>query len=105
MSEAKGKLVTCDRCGKTTFRKYIGQGDADGGYTKWDKFEPLPETWLWTTEVGILCDECAGIFRSFIRLLMGDSSVAPVWQLKPSDEKYTNLVRIVNPKEVHNEQT
>lgn len=30
MSEQCGKLVTCDRCGKTLFLKCIGEGEADG---------------------------------------------------------------------------
>lgn len=45
MSEIKGKLTTCDRCGKTVFLKTIGDGEADGGFTRWNKFEPYPDGW------------------------------------------------------------
>lgn len=45
MSEVKGRLVTCDRCGETTFSKTVGDGEADGGFTRWNKFEPLPPGW------------------------------------------------------------
>ena len=58
MAEKKGLLVTCDRCDATTFRKYIGKGDADGGYTTWDKFESIEEGW----------EFCAIDFRKSIRL-------------------------------------
>lgn len=102
MSEAKGKLKTCDRCGKSIFLKYIGQGVLDGGFTRFDKYEELPETWLWTSQIGTLCDECSGIFRSFIRVLMGNRSVAPAWQLKPGDEKYLEFVTINEEEDVNN---
>ena len=45
MAEQKGLLVICDRCGATTFRKYAGRGETDGGYTTWDKFEPIADGW------------------------------------------------------------
>lgn len=58
MAEKKGLLVSCDRCGATTFREYIGKGDADGGYTTWDKFESIEEGW----------EFCQVDFRKNIRL-------------------------------------
>lgn len=45
MAETKGMLCECDRCGAQVFRKTIGDGEADGGYTRWNKFEPYPEGW------------------------------------------------------------
>ena len=58
MSQVKGRLVTCDRCGETIFSKTTGDGDADGGYTRWNKFEPLPRGW--TLHNGKdLCPSCA----------------------------------------------
>lgn len=45
MAEVNGQLVTCDRCGTQIFRKVIGEGELDGGYTRWNKFEPCPEGW------------------------------------------------------------
>lgn len=59
MSTQKGLLVTCDRCGKTTFRKYIGKGETDGGYTTWDKFEATPDGWKYSDDLGSwLCPKC-----------------------------------------------
>jgi hypothetical protein len=45
MAEVNGKLTICDRCGETNFRKCIGEGERDGGFTQWNKFEPSPEGW------------------------------------------------------------
>lgn len=43
--EVCGKLCTCDRCGAQVFLKTTGEGEADGGFTRWNKFEPYPEGW------------------------------------------------------------
>lgn len=45
MAQVNGELTTRDRCGKQLFRKCIGEGEADGGYTRWNKFEPYPDGW------------------------------------------------------------
>ena len=45
MSQVNGQLTTCQRCGAQIFRKCIGEGETDGGYTRWNKFEPYPEGW------------------------------------------------------------
>lgn len=45
MAETTGKIVTCDRCGAEIFLKCTGEGEADGGYTRWNKFEAMPEGW------------------------------------------------------------
>ena len=45
MSQAKGKLITCDICGAPVFLKTTGEGEADGGYTRWNEFEAFPEGW------------------------------------------------------------
>lgn len=39
MSSVNGRLVTCDICGESVFLKCIGEGETDGGYTRWNKFE------------------------------------------------------------------
>lgn len=41
MSEAKGKLLVCDRCNDQIFLKLTGTENTDGGYTVWDTFERL----------------------------------------------------------------
>lgn len=58
MSEVNGKLVTCDRCGKSIFIKCTGEKELDGGYTRYNTFESLPEGWDWHTEVNRLCPTC-----------------------------------------------
>lgn len=59
-----GTMETCRRCGRTIFLKHIGTGETDGGWTKWDKFEPLPDDWANIYNVGVLCPECAVMFRN-----------------------------------------
>lgn len=57
MSQINGRLVTCDRCGKTAFSKTVGDGELDGGFTRWNKFEPLPRGWGRHKDKD-LCPEC-----------------------------------------------
>lgn len=45
MSRQKGMLITCDICGASVHLKTIGDGETDGGYTRWNKFENTPEGW------------------------------------------------------------
>lgn len=45
MAEVKGMMLICDRCSNSVFLKTIGDGEADGGYTRWNKFEDPPEGW------------------------------------------------------------
>lgn len=59
MSEMNGKLVICDRCGATTFRRANGEGELDGGFTRWNKFEPIEEGWKYARELEkTLCPKC-----------------------------------------------
>lgn len=58
MSDKKGLLKTCDRCGKTVFLKVLEDGVTDGGYTRWNRFEDPPEGWDYKRETGNLCPEC-----------------------------------------------
>lgn len=85
MPETKGKLTICDRCGYEHFRKFIARGDADGGYTTYDKYEDLPETWLYITQIGYLCPTCSGIFRAFIKAFLNGEPAAN-WTVRPEDE-------------------
>lgn len=62
MSRENGEVRTCDRCGRTLFRKCIGEGEADGGYTRWNKFEPA-EGWSVESRWGDLCPECTDEFE------------------------------------------
>lgn len=58
MAEVNGKMVTCDRCGKSIFLKCTGEKEMDGGFTRWNTFEKLPDTWGHHYEVGTLCPDC-----------------------------------------------
>ena len=62
MAETEGKLLTCDLCGATVFLKYVGDGEADGGLTKWRRYEDRPDGWqTWhVTDVihSTLCPSC-----------------------------------------------
>lgn len=45
MAIVNGQLTTCDRCGTQIFRRATGNGEADGGFTRWNNFESYPEGW------------------------------------------------------------
>jgi hypothetical protein len=73
MAEVNGQLVTCDRCGATVFRRCVGAGEADGGFTRWDKFEPLPPGWeLVAVPNGEgtahlrVCPSCSALWRELL---------------------------------------
>lgn len=70
MSEVNGKLVTCDRCDETVFLKCIGEGERDGGFTRWNKFESFPEGWERHSEVGLLCPDCNRQYKSLVNTFM-----------------------------------
>ena len=53
-----GRLSVCDRCGQGTFSRCTGEGELDGGFTRWNKFEPLPEGWRNHSAIGLLCPVC-----------------------------------------------
>jgi hypothetical protein len=57
MSQTIGKRVICDRCKAEVFCEYIGEGETDGGYTRWKKFAPLPDGWGFV-ELHELCPVC-----------------------------------------------
>lgn len=70
MASKLGKLDECTRCGETIFLEKTGTGSADGGYTRWDNFEPLPKEWL-NSSYGTFCPVCAGIFVQKMRDFFG----------------------------------
>lgn len=74
----KGMLETCDRCGNSIFLKYIGTGEADGGYTRWDQFEPLPKDWSKHTGFGCLCPDCTSLLKKILIEFYGYDN-APYW--------------------------
>lgn len=63
MSSINGRLTICDRCGETIFSKCTGEGDTDGGYTRWNEFEPLPEGWEFHHKIGTMCPKCSDQYK------------------------------------------
>lgn len=72
MAEINGKLVTCDRCDKQVFLKCVGEGETDGGYTRWNKFEDFPEGWEYYFEVGRLCPDCNEKYKMLVNTFMSE---------------------------------
>lgn len=62
MARENGQLRTCDRCGKTIFLKTTGEGERDGGFTRWNKFEEAKD-WTNEYEIGDLCPECSELLK------------------------------------------
>lgn len=78
MSEAKGKLLTCDRCGETVFLSAVSESLLDGGFTKNTKFEDAPGGWDYHREPGAygchLCPTCNKSFKSIMKAFMEQKS-------------------------------
>lgn len=70
MAQKNGRLYICDRCGETTFCECNGEGERDGGYTRWNTFEEPPEGWGTTRDcekVFNICPSCNEIYRNMIK--------------------------------------
>lgn len=63
--KTNGRMIQCDRCGKTTFCKTTGDGERDGGFTRWNKFVDA-EGWSHEHEIGDLCPSCTEEFRKIV---------------------------------------
>lgn len=70
MAHENGRLTTCDRCGITVFSKVVGEGERDGGFTRWNNFEPLPDGWKGHLETGTLCPCCNRQYEDFVTEFM-----------------------------------
>ena len=70
MSEWKGKIVTCDRCFRECRCKFVGEDELDGGFTRVERFEEIPETWKYRYEIGWLCPECNTAYEILIKNFM-----------------------------------
>lgn len=58
MSEVNGRRTICDRCGAEIFSPHIGDEERDGGFTRWNKFEPKPRGWT-KQDFKDLCPVCS----------------------------------------------
>lgn len=88
MAEVTGKLITCDRCGTTHFLRCIDEGEADGGYTRWNKFEDFPEGWQLHYDVGWLCPKCNTIYQNLIKSFMNNEVITVTSTAKTATSGY-----------------
>ncbi len=68
MATTKGKLIECDKCGEKVFLKLIGKDYYDGGYSSQDKFEEMPENWLYRA-LPLYCYLCPTCNREITKIL------------------------------------
>lgn len=61
--QENGQLLTCDRCGKAAFFRCTGEGELDGGYTRWNEFEEA-KGWSYEGCIGDLCPTCTNEFKA-----------------------------------------
>lgn len=87
----KGMLIQCARCGKTHFLERLKDGVTDGGYTKYEQYQPEPKDWLFDGHFGYLCSDCAAKFRTLItRFFGGSSKLNKAWRDPDWAENYAN---------------
>lgn len=67
MAYINGRLYICERCDILTFCKCTGEGEADGGWTRWNNFEPLPDGWDSHHDTGLLCPKCNSVYEDLIK--------------------------------------
>ena len=58
------KVTKCKRCGETVFLRYLSKKELDGGFTKIEEFEKIPDGWENSFELGMLCPVCHEKFES-----------------------------------------
>ena len=69
MSKMNGQIVTCDRCGAHIFRKCTGEGETDGGFTRWNNFESLPVGWDFVAVPrSIEWTECGNAYNRYLQV-------------------------------------
>lgn len=66
MAEHLGKMIECDRCGKTHFLYYTGTDTRDGGFTKYTLFDKMPDGWTKHYDIGLLCNECEKAYQELL---------------------------------------
>lgn len=80
MSIKLGKYYICDRCGNTSFAEKIGEGDLDGGFTRYDKFEDRDE-WHYiypdsnSRDSKLLCPGCSMKYDKLLQEFFGDPNL------------------------------
>ena len=69
MSYENGRLYTCDLCKTTHFCKCNGEGEIDGGFTRWNKFEPLPDGWGVPSDLKEVINLCPNCYKKYQSIL------------------------------------
>lgn len=73
MSETVGKLIECDRCGKTYFMPSDRKEVMDYNTIRIvDKYKAMPEGWKDHLEIGLLCDDCEKKYQDFLNEFFGE---------------------------------
>ena len=86
MAEVKGKMITCNRDSNFVFLKRLVDGDTDGGFTKYERYEDLPSDWMFATQFGYLCPKCAREFRTFMTTFF-NGNVVSYWKNEEGETK------------------
>lgn len=75
MSAIEGKMLTCDVCGKSIFLKFVGEREADGGYTKWREYENA-DGWssihVGKISLGNVCPKCFERIEKSLTEIIGE---------------------------------
>lgn len=67
MAERLGKMIECDRCGKTHFLDYTGTKSYYGTNVEhFTHFANKPDGWKDHIEIGLLCDECEKAYQELL---------------------------------------
>lgn len=78
MANVNGKICSCDRCGEKIFVKVINEKEMDGGFTRYNVFEDMPDGWGYDYRVEMdLCPECKKELDSII-ILYKDGNKNPL---------------------------
>lgn len=78
MAEIEGKRLICDVCGAEVFLKYVGDGEADGGFSRWRKYEERPKGWH---SINIATHAWANVCPSCVERI-GDAVQATVAEIR-----------------------
>lgn len=64
------KATVCQRCGECLFSEYIDTKEFDGGYTRVNEFESVPDGWQRHDTTGYLCPSCEALYQSQLKSFM-----------------------------------
>lgn len=97
MAEKVGKMLICDRCGKTVFLECTGEGETDGGYTRWNKFEAAPDGWSYHLDIGRLCPDCNALYEDLIKSFISKKDISITETCKTATSGYVQSDNLKTP--------